>query len=205
MKRVPLLATVIVGLAIVMMVALGIWQLQRRGEKEALLVQLATNQRLAPIAFPAIPIDDSLLFRRASAFCLKPVAWQTRGGRDARGTQGWRQIAHCSTGVEGPGFLVQIGIASSAKAKPDWAGGKVSGYISHAPSDAPLIAAAFSHQPKTLMLIADPPMAGLAPNPAADLSAVPNNHLAYAVQWFLFAAIAAIIYGLALRRRMHAI
>ncbi|MBM3928735.1 MAG: SURF1 family protein, partial [Sphingomonadales bacterium] len=38
-------------------------------------------------------------------------------------------------------------------------------------------------------------------NPAPDLSAVPNNHLAYAVQWFLFAVVAAIIYAMALRRR----
>ena len=51
------------------------------------------------------------------------------------------------------------------------------------------------------MLVAAPPPAGLAANPGPDLSAVPNNHLAYAVQWFLFAGIAAIIYLLALRRR----
>jgi surfeit locus 1 family protein len=30
---------------------------------------------------------------------------------------------------------------------------------------------------------------------------VPNNHLSYAVQWFLFAAIASVIYVLAVRRR----
>jgi surfeit locus 1 family protein len=30
---------------------------------------------------------------------------------------------------------------------------------------------------------------------------VPNNHLAYAVQWFLFAAVASVIYVLALRWR----
>jgi surfeit locus 1 family protein len=33
---------------------------------------------------------------------------------------------------------------------------------------------------------------------------VPNNHLAYAVQWFLFAGVAAVIYALALRRRTRA-
>ena len=51
------------------------------------------------------------------------------------------------------------------------------------------------------MLVADPPLAGLDPNPGPDLSAVPNNHLAYAVQWFVFASLAALIYALALRRR----
>jgi cytochrome oxidase assembly protein ShyY1 len=35
---------------------------------------------------------------------------------------------------------------------------------------------------------------------AAD---TPNNHLAYAGQWFLFAAAALIIYILAVRRRLQ--
>ena len=51
------------------------------------------------------------------------------------------------------------------------------------------------------MLVADAPPPGLTANAPPDLSAVPNNHLAYGVQWFLFAGIAATIYGLALRRR----
>ncbi|HNJ47416.1 MAG TPA: SURF1 family protein, partial [Novosphingobium sp.] len=33
---------------------------------------------------------------------------------------------------------------------------------------------------------------------------IPNNHLSYAVQWFLFAATALVIYGLALRKRLAA-
>lgn len=204
MKRVPVVATLLVGLAIAAMIALGIWQLQRRDEKAKLLAQLAVNQQLPPMAFPAIPVGDTLLFRRASVFCLKPVAWQSRGGRDARGRAGWRQIASCSTGAEGPGVLVQIGIAPRADAKPGWGGGKVSGYISHAPSAVPMIVAAFSSAPKTLMLVADPPQAGLAANPPADLASIPNNHLAYAVQWFLFALVAGIIYAIALRRRLRA-
>jgi len=32
---------------------------------------------------------------------------------------------------------------------------------------------------------------------------VPNNHLAYAVQWFLFALVAGVIYVIALRRRLR--
>jgi surfeit locus 1 family protein len=51
------------------------------------------------------------------------------------------------------------------------------------------------------MLIAAEPVAGLAANPAPDLKSVPNNHLAYAVQWFLFAGVAVVIYILALRRK----
>ena len=52
-------------------------------------------------------------------------------------------------------------------------------------------------------LVADRPQAGLAANGRPDQSEIPNNHFAYAVQWFVFAATALVIYGLALRKRMR--
>jgi surfeit locus 1 family protein len=52
-------------------------------------------------------------------------------------------------------------------------------------------------------LVADPPLAGLDANAMPDPSEIPNNHFAYAVQWFLFAATALVIYVLAVRRRMR--
>src|SRR3546814_2781353 len=55
--------------------------------------------------------------------------------------------------------------------------------------------------PKPLLLVADTPPEGLMPNSGRDRSAVPNNHLAYAVHWFSFAGLAVLIYLLALRRR----
>jgi cytochrome oxidase assembly protein ShyY1 len=200
-KRVPVVPTIFVGLAILLMIGLGVWQLERRGEKEALLARYARNVTLPPMAFPRVPVDDALLFRRASAFCLQPTSFAIEGGRNARGGTGWRQIAQCRTGAEGPGFAVQLGFGKDPHAKLDWKGGEVRGYISHAPDHLPIIAALFGGGPKTLMLVADPPLAGLDANPEPDLSAVPNNHLAYAVQWFVFAGLAAIIYVLALRRR----
>ena len=198
----PVLATILVGLAFAAMIELGVWQLQRKGEKEALLAQISANRTLPSIAFPRIPVGESLLFHRASAVCLQPVSFKAEGGRSAAGRAGWRQIAQCRTGAEGPGFAVQIGVASAVDAKPGWKGGEVSGYITHLPDHRPLIASLFSRAPKTLMLVADKPAAGLDANPEPDLSAVPNNHLAYAVQWFLFALVAAVIYGIALRRRL---
>ncbi|HBM05474.1 MAG TPA: threonine synthase, partial [Erythrobacter sp.] len=44
-------------------------------------------------------------------------------------------------------------------------------------------------------------VAGLAPLAPPDPRDLPNNHLAYAGQWFFFALTALIIYILALRRR----
>ena len=50
-------------------------------------------------------------------------------------------------------------------------------------------------------IVADPPLAGLAANAKPNPSDLPNNHLAYAFQWFFFALTALVIYVLALRRR----
>ena len=203
MRRVPVAATIVVGLAIALMIGLGFWQLQRKAEKEALLAQYAANIMLPPIAFPANPVDDRLLFRKATGMCLQPTRWTERAGRNAKGGTGWREMAHCRTGAEGPGMTVLIGLAPAPGAKPKWAGGPVRGYLTHAPDDQPLILSLIGMaRPKTLMLVAETPVGGLAANPVPDLSSVPNNHLAYAVQWFLFAGIAGIIYTIAVRRRM---
>jgi cytochrome oxidase assembly protein ShyY1 len=55
-----------------------------------------------------------------------------------------------------------------------------------------------------LMLVLTEPAARLEQSAPPSIKDVPNNHLAYAVQWFIFAADAAIIYGLALYRRRRA-
>jgi len=50
-------------------------------------------------------------------------------------------------------------------------------------------------------IVADPPRADLEANATPDPKDLPNNHLAYAGQWFFFALTALVIYILALRRR----
>jgi cytochrome oxidase assembly protein ShyY1 len=200
MKRVPIFATILVALAVAAMIALGVWQLQRKHEKEALLAQLEANRHLPGLVSDWKPAN---LYRRSRAECGQVLAVTLEGGHDAAGKPGWRAIATCAIPVmpETETYPVQLGIASRPNAKPDWRGGAVTGYLTYAPDHQPLIAQLFTTKPKTLMLVADPPLAGLGANPPADLSSVPNNHLAYAVQWFVFAAIAAIIYAIALRRR----
>ena len=121
--------------------------------------------------------------------------------RSTNGARGWRVIATCRTAAGRVGYPVQLGVARSPDDSLDWQGGPVSGYISYEPNHRALIQGAFDRSPKRLMLVVTTPPAGLAANPGPDLSAVPNNHLAYAVQWFLFAGIALVIYLLAVRRR----
>lgn len=52
-------------------------------------------------------------------------------------------------------------------------------------------------------IVADPPLAGLEPNAKPDPKDLPNNHLAYAGQWFFFALTALLIYGFAVRSRLR--
>ncbi|MES2442830.1 MAG: SURF1 family protein [Pseudomonadota bacterium] len=201
MPKLPLIPTIVVGLCIAAMIGLGIWQLDRKAQKEALLAQLAANFGKPVMAFPRLPVGDANLFRRASANCLEAVGWRKQGGRSARGLTGTRQIAECRTGAEGPVLLVDMGVARDPKFQSPWRGGPVTGTITHAPDSRPLIAGLFDSTPKGLMLVSETPAPGLEATARPALSSVPNNHLAYAVQWFLFAGVALVIYLLALHWR----
>lgn len=200
--KLPVIPTVIVALAIAAMIGLGIWQLDRRGQKEAMIARYAGNSALPVMAFPRPPVGDEHLFRRASAMCLEVTGWSEQAGRAENGAKGWRHIAECRTGVEALTTKFDMGVSTAPGVVPVWKGGEVTGSITHAPDATPQIAALFGKRsPRTLMLVSETPAPGLAESARPDPSSVPNNHLAYAVQWFLFALAAAVIYVLALRWR----
>ena len=190
MKRLPLVPTLIVALAVVVMIGLGVWQLKRAESKGYLLARYEAARGLPPIAWPAVPSpDDPPLFRRSSAFCLEVVGWRAVSGRNLGGEPGWSHVASCRAGGgEGPGFQAVMGWSKNPQA-PAWRGGAVEGVI--APDSRHII-----------RLVASEAAPGLAPSAPPSPDDIPNNHLAYAVQWFLFAGIAALIYALALRRRL---
>jgi cytochrome oxidase assembly protein ShyY1 len=52
-----------------------------------------------------------------------------------------------------------------------------------------------------MRLVAATAPAGLEASAPPAIDEIPNNHRAYAVQWFAFAGIALLIYGLALKQR----
>lgn len=202
-RRLPILPTLLVVAAIATMIALGIWQLQRRAEKEAMLALAATNVTKPAVSYPAMPpVPDELLFRQSSVHCLRVVGWQTEAGRAVDGTTGYRYIAQCATGAEGPGSLIALGVAQTPDFKPQWTGGQVAGWISQEPDHRSLLSRLSGKAlPLRPMLIAAQPPQGMKRLAPPSITDVPNNHLAYAVQWFFFAGVAAIIYILALRGR----
>ena len=78
MRGLPVMATLIVAAAIAMMVALGVWQLQRMAWKNALLDDYAAAQGRPPIVFPLQPdISHPPLFRRAYAICAEVLDWRS--------------------------------------------------------------------------------------------------------------------------------
>jgi len=186
--RIPILPTLLVALAAAAMIGLGIWQLHRLAWKEGLLAQYAAAMHKPPVAFPRDLTDQSLLFRKSEAFCLQPVGWRASAGRNDAGQSGWRHIADCRTGAEGPGFAADMGWSEAPDAPRGWKGGAVAGTIGP------------DHDGQ-ILIVSAAAAPGLWPSQPPSLEDIPNNHLAYAVQWFLFAAVALIIYGILLRQR----
>jgi hypothetical protein len=191
-RRVPVIATIVVVAAVAAMISLGIWQLHRAKWKEGLLARYERAEKLPPIVWPTVPLKnaDLPLFRHATGMCLRPVGKRTAGGESLGGEAGYVQIVDCMTGAEGPGMSVVIGWSKDPNARFNWAGGPVSGII--APD-----------RRTGMRLVAATAAPGLQPSAPPSIEQIPNNHRSYAVQWFAFAGIALVIYALALRKRLR--
>lgn len=189
MKRIPFLPTLIVLIAVGYMIHLGLWQLDRLQQKNAVLALYTAAQ-----ANPEVrrwPDGDNLplSFSRVVTRCSTVGALSAKSGRNAKGAPGWAHVADCRTAG---GTLARVVLGwSTNPATVSWAGGEVVGVF-------------LAQSAGKVDIVADPPLAGLMANARPDPADIPNNHLAYAVQWFLFAGVALVIYALALRKRLRA-
>lgn len=199
MKRPPIIPTIIVLAAVATMIALGFWQLDRRAEKEALIARsqaaLTDDTTILSGGFA----EQQATYRRAMFLCESVENIRSASGRNAAGQAGLAHIARCRTGgaasyapLDMPDHLIEtVDVTlgwSRNLAEVNWQGGEVAGRIGPPDGDVGRV-------------IADPPLAGLDANAPPDPGTIPNNHLAYAGQWFFFAFTALVIYALALRRR----
>ncbi len=193
-KRVPIISTIIVAAAVALMIWLGIWQLHRAKWKEGLIASYSKAQKLPPITWPTSELrDDQLpLFRYATGVCIKPLSSRAIGGENRASEPGYVFIVYCATAGGGPGMAVELGWSQNPNAKFTWVGGPVSGII--APDRL-----------SRMRLVAASSPAGLVPSRPPDISSIsvitPAIHRGYAATWFGLAAIALIIYGLAIVRR----
>ena len=188
-RRLPIVPTAIVLIAVAVMIALGVWQLGRMQQKEAQLARFAAavGDR-AEVPWPDSPSSrEAAAFHRSRIDCRPVGAPMAMSGRNAAGEAGWAHTVSCALPGGGRADVV-LGWSRDPQPRA-WVGGQVAGMIGQGAGDSQ-------------RLVADPPLAGLAANAMPDPRSVPNNHLSYAVQWFLFAATALVIYGLALRKRL---
>ena len=191
-RRLPVVPTIIVLAAVAVMIGLGIWQLRRAQWKEQLIAQYERAERLPPITWPTVPLrsDQLPLFRHATGVCLRAVGKRAVAGANRAGETGYAHVVDCMTGAEGPGMSVEVGWSRDPNAKINWNGGPVSGII--APD-----------RRSVMRLVAATPVPGLQPSALPSVRSISNNHRSYAIQWFSFAAIALVIYGLAVRKRLR--
>lgn len=184
MRRIPIVSTLVVLLAVGTMVALGFWQLERRQEKAALLAHYAQGRAdRREVAWPAQGPGAELFYRHARLDCVRVSDFSAMAGRNRADEAGFARTATCHL-ASGGTALVVLGWTQRADEAGQWQGGEVHGVIAPGPR-----------------LVADPPLGGLAAMAPPDPSELPNNHLSYAVQWFLFALTALVIYAMVLRKR----
>jgi cytochrome oxidase assembly protein ShyY1 len=198
MRRLPVIPTILVAGAVAVMIGLGIWQLQRAAWKDRLVADYA-----AAASLPALDLDPllarapaqlpPLAFRRVLVTCRALQVEPTlRGGRGRDGRGGYAHFVPCRPGADGLAgrLLVNAGWAPlpehGARLSLD---GITAGQLGAVRDDGPIILTSATAVPPLL------------PGAAPTIDEIPQNHRAYAAQWFFFAIIAAVIYGLALRRR----
>ena len=189
-RSIPVFATLVVAAAVATMIALGVWQLQRLTWKEALIARYAKVETLSSdIPWPRDPVAaEAALFRHTRLRCDRVLAQDATAGRNLAGVTGWAQTARCA--IDGGGeATVALGWTQSTAILP-WAGGEIGGIV--APGEA-----------GSVRLIASPPPGGMKQLASPDPRDIPNNHFAYAIQWFLFAGVAAAIYAIAVWKRMR--
>ncbi len=122
----------------------------------------------------------------ATVTCTVDGVPEVRVGRSESGEVGYRYLARCGE------MQIDLGWSRQPDLQPRVAG------------TARFTGKHLARGEQARVLILDTPTPPLARSELPRAEEIPNNHLAYAGQWFFFAAAAAVIYALALRRRTRA-
>lgn len=203
-RRIPILPTLVVGLLVLVLAGLGVWQLQRREWKAGLIAQLEAAQTLPPLE----PVDfqramqgeTSVQYRRAELPCSpgKVLPYDLKGGSSIGGKSGFLLLVSCRPNRMPPDIVAVAGWTNRADAVRSelmvdtvFKGIIIEGPYGEAP-DRP-----------RFMLIPDTAVPPLLPSRMPTPADLPDNHLSYAGQWFGLAGVLVAIYALWLRRRLR--
>ena len=203
MRRVPVIATLLTLLMLAVLVSLGVWQLQRREWKHALIARAAAAPKLPPLEprdyYRSLIGAQSVQYRRAILPCSpgRVLPYDLKGGTSAvTGDSGYLLLVSCRPNSRPPEIVAVAGWTRrpDAAAVPITVDTIFDGLIIERPyGDAPA-------RPK-FMLIPKTAIPGLQPSRLPSPEDLPDSHLSYAIQWFGFATTLAVIYALWLRRR----
>lgn len=204
-RRIPILPTLITAIGVLILCGLGRWQLERRDWKRDLIARLETAGQLPPVSpaefRQAMQGSLSVQYRRAEISCHagEKRPYDLRPGSSASGTSGFFVVVSCRPNDRPPDIVAVAGWTRRADARDmvlvlDH---ELAGVVIEQPyGDEP-------GRPR-FMLIPDTAIPPLARPRQPRPDDLPDNHLAYAGQWFGLAVALAFIYGLWLRRRMVA-
>ena len=210
--------------SLLVLVGLGVWQLQRLEWKEALIADRMERMNMPAVALGAVPekgwrafelravrargayqhdksveIVSRTLKGRPGVYVLTPLVLA-----DGSGTvlvnRGWAPPVHARDAAEfrRPGGVVPVDGFLRAGAKTSaWVPDNEPANDIWFYADAPAMAKARGLEnvkPYVLELAPDAASGGGYPIPGQTITAVRNNHLQYAVTWFGLAATLVVIY-----------
>ncbi|WP_164156773.1 SURF1 family protein [Sandarakinorhabdus rubra] len=201
-RRIPLIPTLITVIGVLVLCGLGRWQLERREWKRDLIARLEAAGTLPPVSpsefARAMQGTLSVQYRRAEIGChagpKRP--YDLRPGSSAGGTSGFYVVVSCRPNDLPPDIVAVAGWTRRADARDKVLNldHELAGVVIENP---------YGKEPgrPRFMLIPDSAIAPLGRPRQPRAADLPDNHLAYAGQWFGLAVALAFIYGLWLRRR----
>ncbi len=216
----------IAGVLLMMLIGLGIWQLQRLGWKNALLAQIAQGEAQPAVPLAATPLPFTRV-RVTGHFRNDESALYGAEVRDTdHGPEMGAQLLTVMDRADGPPILVDRGWIPTIRSAVPIVGGAVTidGYIRQPEQpgwlsatdqvsrlrfftlDVGKIAAIFRVPDLSpFVLVAMGPLAsGSFPQPAQHLPQPVNNHFSYAITWFGLAATLVVITGAWVRQAWQA-
>jgi cytochrome oxidase assembly protein ShyY1 len=186
-RGLPFWPTVLVAVAAPLLMAFGFWQLQRAEWKAGVLTELERNVAAPLLPLPSGVIPDDAQFRLVALPLSCPAQTpDRRAGRNEAGQSGYAHLARCTSGGARP-LRLDVGWTARPDALPIAAvAGTIQGRLVREDSG--------------WLLVASGAASPRSPSAAPGVEAISDNHLSYAIQWFSFAAILLVIYGLHVRR-----
>ena len=229
MRRFPWILTLASALVFAVLVALGVWQVQRLQWKQDLIAQ-AEAAATAPPAAPGDVFDaDNPEFAKVALTCPGlATAPYVELYTIHEGQAGVRLISACRHPGYGPTLLVDRGfVAGDISARPPVGPGvtpvQVIAEVRETPPPGPMALAPEGRRfyardnaamarvlgldgpvaPWTLFALTSSNPEWLALQPSAPPAAFANNHLGYAITWFGLTLALAGVYVALLRRKLN--